>query len=163
MGVVKAYTTRVGNGPFPTELDEKFGTKIRELGSEFGSVTGRPRRCGWLDLVQLKYAMMVNGIDELAVTKLDVLDTIDELKICTEYRMHGKRAAMNITDARELENVTPVYESVKGWNADTTKAKAFRDLPPNAQAYLKYIEEYLQDVKIKIVSVGQERDETILM
>jgi adenylosuccinate synthase len=163
MGVVKAYTTRVGNGPFPTEFDETFGTKVRELGGEFGSVTGRPRRCGWLDLVQLKYAMMVNGIDEWAITKLDVLDTIEELKVCTEYRINGKRAVMNITDARELDNVEPVYESVEGWNADTTKAKTFADLPPRAQSYLKYIEDYLQDAKIKIVSVGQERDETILM
>ncbi len=163
MGVVKAYTTRVGNGPFPTEFDEKFGTKIRELGGEFGSVTGRPRRCGWLDLVQLKYAMMVNGIDELAVTKLDVLDTIGELKMCTEYRIGGRRVDTSITDARELENVEPVYESVQGWNADTTKAKNFAQLPQKAQAYLKYIEDYLQDVKIKIVSVGQQRDETIMM
>ncbi len=163
MGVVKAYTTRVGNGPFPTEFEEKFGEKVRQLGAEFGATTGRPRRCGWLDLVQLKYAMMVNGIDEIAITKLDVLDTIDELKICIGYKKNGKPVDYYITDACELELVEPVYEIMPGWNSDTTKAKLYSQLPQKAQAYLKYIEDYLAPAKIKIVSIGQDREKTFMM
>lgn len=163
MGVAKAYTTRVGNGPFPTEFDEVFSEKVRKLGGEYGAVTGRPRRCGWLDLVQLKYAMMVNGIDELAITKLDVLDTLDELKVCVGYKMNGAKINYPVTDARKLEKVEPVYESLTGWTDDTSKARKFNDLPQKAQKYLQFIEAYMEDAKIKIVSVGQERDRTMMI
>ncbi|HMV27468.1 MAG TPA: adenylosuccinate synthase [bacterium] len=163
MGVVKAYNTRVGNGPFPTEFDEVFGQKVRELGGEFGATTGRPRRCGWLDLVQLKYAMMVNGIDELAITKLDVLDTLEELKICVGYKVDGKRIDHYVTDAGELERVEPVYETVSGWKSDTSGVKNYVELPQKAQAYLKFIEDYLGHARIKIVSIGQEREKTFMM
>lgn len=163
MGVVKAYNTRVGNGPFPTEFDEVFSEKVRKLGGEYGAVTGRPRRCGWLDLVQLKYAMMVNGIDELAITKLDVLDTLDELKVCVGYKMDGAKINYPVTDARKLGKVEPVYESLTGWTADTSKARKFKDLPEKAQKYLQFIEAYMEDAKIKIVSVGQERDRTMMI
>lgn len=163
LGVAKAYTTRVGNGPFPTEFDEPFSEKVRKLGGEFGAVTGRPRRCGWLDLVQLKHAMIINGIDELAITKLDVLDTIDELKVCIGYKVNGAKIDYPITDARELEKVEPIYESVKGWTSNTSNAKKFEDLPQKAQAYLKFIEDFMEDAKLKIVSIGQERDRTFMM
>lgn len=163
MGVAKAYTTRVGNGPFPTEFDEVFSEKVRKLGGEYGAVTGRPRRCGWLDLVQLKYAMIVNGIDELAITKLDVLDSLEELQVCIGYKMNGVTINDPVTDARELEKVEPVYKSFKGWNSDTTGAKSFSDLPQNAQTYLRFIENYMRDAKIKIVSIGQERDRTLML
>jgi adenylosuccinate synthase len=163
MGVAKAYTTRVGNGPFPTEFDEVFSEKVRKLGGEYGAVTGRPRRCGWLDMVQLKYAMMVNGIDELAITKLDVLDTLEELKVCVGYKVNGTKIDYPITDARKLDIVEPIYESMPGWNADTSKARKFADLPQKAQNYLQFIESYMEDAKIKIVSVGQERDRTMMI
>ncbi|MBL7996285.1 adenylosuccinate synthase [bacterium] len=163
MGVAKAYTTRVGNGPFPTEFDEIFSEKIRKLGGEYGAVTGRPRRCGWLDLVQLKYAMVVNGIDELAITKLDVLDTLDELKICMAYKVNGVKIDYPITDAGELAKVEPVYTAFKGWLSDTGNAKKYTDLPENARTYLKFIEDFMGDAKIKIVSVGQERDRTLMI
>ncbi|NUM82299.1 adenylosuccinate synthase [bacterium] len=163
MGVIKAYTTRVGNGPFPTEFDEPFGSKIRELGGEYGSVTGRPRRCGWLDLVQLKYATFVNGIDELAITKLDVLDTIDELKVCIGYKLDGKAIDYFVTDGRVLDKIEPVYQSIPGWKANTSKIKKFADLPKKAQEYLRYIESFLDGPKIKIISVGQDREETLIL
>lgn len=163
MGVVKAYTTRVGNGPFPTEFDEQFGKRVRELGGEFGATTGRPRRCGWLDLVQLKHAMIVNGIDELAITKLDVLDTIEQLKVCTEYKLDGRKTDHGITDAKQLQRVEPIYDTMDGWMSDTTGSKNFAELPQKAQAYLKFIEDYLSDAKIKIVSIGQERERTFMM
>ncbi|MBX7153291.1 adenylosuccinate synthase [bacterium] len=163
MGVIKAYTTRVGNGPFPTEFDEPFGSKVRELGGEYGSVTGRPRRCGWLDLVQLRYATIVNGIDELAITKLDVLDTIDELNVCTEYKLDGKEIDYFVTDGRVLDRIEPVYKSIPGWKANTSKVKKFTDLPKNAQTYLQFIENFLEGPKIKIISVGQDREETLIL
>jgi len=161
MGVIKAYSTRVGNGPFPTEFDETFGSRVRELGGEFGATTGRPRRCGWLDLVQIRYAMMINGMDEIAVTKLDVLDTLEEIKVCVSYRHGGKTAADAIADARFLGEVEPLYESFSGWQADTTNATRKEDLPKNARVYLEFIEKFLGHPKIKIISVGQDRDKTI--
>lgn len=161
MGVIKAYSTRVGNGPFPTEFDEVFGSRVRELGGEFGATTGRPRRCGWLDLVQIRYAMMINGMDEIAVTKLDVLDTLDELKVCVAYRHNGSVTTDAIADARFLGEVEPVYETFPGWKSDTTVAAATSDLPEKARSYLKFIEDFLGHPKIKLISVGQEREKTI--
>lgn len=160
MGVAKAYTTRVGNGPFPTEFDDDMGKKVRELGGEYGAVTGRPRRCGWLDMVMLKYAVMVNGIDELAITKLDVLDSLPEIGLCTEYQLDGKPLDLVTADAGVLQRVKPVYRFLAGWQSDTSTARTMSDLPPKAAAYLDFIEKTL-DVHVRIVSVGQERDRTI--
>lgn len=163
MGIVKAYTTRVGNGPFPTELDSVMGQKIREIGSEFGATTGRPRRCGWLDLVQLKNAVMINGLTELAITKLDVLDTMDEIKVCTAYKIDGVTADECITDANRLMRVIPVYQSFEGWNAGTSKCKTLGELPVKTRQYLDFIEKYLDGPKIKMISVGPEREQTIMI
>lgn len=163
MGIVKAYTTRVGNGPFPTELDQVTGQKIREIGSEFGATTGRPRRCGWLDLVQLKNATMINGLTELAITKLDVLDSFDEIKVCVSYQREGSIADECITDANWLSKVTPDYKTFKGWKTNTSTCKTIVDLPKETRAYLDFIEQFLNGPKIKIVSVGPEREQTIML
>jgi adenylosuccinate synthase len=161
MGVVKAYTTRVGNGPLPTEFEPAFADRVRNLGGEFGSVTGRPRRIGWLDLVQIRYAVMVNGINELAVTKLDVLDTLEELHVCTEYRTNGKPVDLSVADARIVSEVQPVYRTLPGWQASTNRVRTLKELPKPARDYLQFIETSLGGVPIRLVSVGQERQETI--
>ncbi len=163
MGIVKAYTTRVGNGPFPTELDRATGQKIREIGSEFGATTGRPRRCGWLDLVQLKNATMINGLTELAITKLDVLDSFDEIQVCVSYHREGSIADECITDANWLSKVTPEYKSFKGWKTHTSTCKTIDELPGETRAYLDFIEQFLNGPKIKIVSVGPESEQTIMV
>lgn len=163
MGVVKAYSTRVGNGPFPTELKSDFGNKIRELGTEFGATTGRPRRCGWLDLVQLKYAVMVNGIDEIAITKLDVLDSLDEIRVCTSYRVNGDITDRFVADAGLLEKAEPVYKTFTGWKTDTSAADSFDALPKAAQKYLRFISSHLEGAAIRILSVGPSREQTIFI
>lgn len=162
MGIIKAYTTRVGNGSFPTEFEEEFGNRIRELGAEFGATTGRPRRCGWLDAVALRYAVAVNGINEIALTKLDVLDTIEEIKVCTAYSVDGELTPDFMTDAATLDRVEPVYQSFPGWCAKTTEASRFGDLPQNARSYVEAIEEML-GARIKVVSVGQQRERTVFV
>lgn len=162
LGVIKAYTTRVGMGPFPTEIQDEEGVKLRELGAEYGATTGRPRRCGWFDAVIARYAVQVNGIDSFALTKLDVLDTLDEIKICTAYRYNGKIIKTFPSEMRILENCQPIYESFPGWKTPTTGVRKFSDLPHNAQSYLKAIEE-LTDTHISLVSVGSEREETIIV
>jgi len=162
VGVVKAYCTRVGAGPFPTELIDDTGDKLREVGGEFGTVTGRPRRCGWLDLVALRHAVRINGVDSIAVTKLDVLDDFAELKVCTEYELNGQRMSEVPLDLADLSRVKPIYKSVPGWMSDSSGKADFDELPEKAQAYLRYIAEDL-GVKIKIVSTGANRVETIMM
>lgn len=160
MGVVKAYSTRVGNGPFPTELTDETSERLRSVGGEFGATTGRPRRCGWLDLVSLAYSIRVNGITEIAITKLDVLDEFDEIHVCTEYR-HGSRKLTSFpTDVQTLENVVPVYRRFKGWGASTSEARKYRDLPPQARAYIAFLARQLR-VRISMVSVGARRDQTL--
>ncbi len=162
LGVVKAYTTRVGAGPFPTELHGELGDRIREKGGEFGATTGRPRRCGWLDAVALRYALAINGTDHLAITKLDVLDDQPTLKVCTAYR-HGDRVYDTFpSDLAVLGDCEPQYEEVPGWQRDITGAEGLDDLPAPALAYLNRIEELL-GVPIGIVSVGNERRQTILV
>jgi len=162
LGVVKAYTTRVGAGPFPTELEGALGDQLREKGGEFGATTGRPRRCGWLDAVALRYALAINGTDHLAITKLDVLDDQPTLKVCTAYR-HGDRVYDTFpSDLAVLGDCEPQYEEVPGWQRDTTGAESLDDLPAAALAYLNRIEELL-GVPIGIVSVGNERRQTILV
>jgi len=162
LGVVKAYSTRVGNGPFPTELEDATGEKLRTLGHEFGATTGRPRRCGWFDAVALKYSAMVNGITRIAVTKLDVLDDFDEISICTGYELAGKRLRSFPTDAKTLEKVRPVYETLPGWRSDIAAARAPGDLPPNARAYVETLGR-ITGTKVWLVSVGPRRDQTITL
>ena len=162
LGIVKAYTTRVGTGPFPTELSDETGAALAKRGNEFGSVTGRPRRCGWLDLPALKRSLQLNGVDGLCITKLDVLDGIGAIKICTEYTAAGAKVDLLPSGAEAVAECKPIYEEMPGWDQSTFGVKRFDDLPPNARAYLRRIEQ-LAGVSIAMVSTGPERDETILM
>ena len=159
-GVVKAYTTRVGNGPLPSAFDAGMDEHIRELGAEFGATTGRPRRCGWFDAVLAAYSSRVNGLTGIAVTKLDVLDTLPELKIATGYRIDGDAHSLFPACVRELERAEPVYETLPGWQSPTTDARTTSDLPPNARAYLHRVEE-LVGAPIVMVSVGTRRSQVI--
>ncbi len=160
IGIVKAYSTRVGNGPFPTECLDETGEKLRSVGHEFGATTGRPRRCGHLDMISLKYSLMVNGVREIALTKLDVLDEFDEIKICTGYEIGGRILKSFPTDLQTLENVTPVYQSYKGWKEKISAVKQYRKLPSRAQRYIETIER-MSGVPVSIISVGARRDQTI--
>ncbi|MGC8957997.1 MAG: adenylosuccinate synthase [Candidatus Kapaibacteriota bacterium] len=162
IGVCKAYSTRVGNGPFPTELNDDTGKKIRENGYEFGSTTGRPRRCGWIDLVALKYSVMINGIQSLAITKIDVLNDFDEIKACVEYEINTERTNKFISKASTLEKVIPVYKTFKGWQKALFGTTKFEDLPLETIKYLRFIEEYVE-CPIKIVSTSPERNDTIFL
>ncbi|MEE2754993.1 MAG: adenylosuccinate synthase [Candidatus Latescibacterota bacterium] len=162
VGVVKAYTTRVGNGPFPTELNDEMGERIRNIGHEYGATTGRPRRCGWLDAVILRMAERINGLTSIAVTRVDILDQIEELKICTHYTRNGERVDHFPADLNVLAECEPLYETLPGWQTDTTKCRTFDSLPEQAKTYLTRISE-LSGVKISIVSVGPDREETIFV
>jgi adenylosuccinate synthase len=162
LGVVKAYTTRVGSGPFPTELSDAVGEEIRRRGGEFGATTGRPRRCGWLDTVILRHAAMVNGLTGIALTKLDILDGLDTIKICTAYKYRGKIYSHFLKELDAFETCTPVYEEMKGWKGSTVGVKQFRKLPKEARAYIERIQE-LVGVKADIVSTGRKRDELITL
>jgi adenylosuccinate synthase len=162
MGVAKAYTTRVGSGPFPTELTDTIGGGLQERGREFGATTGRPRRCGWLDGVVLRYAGRINGLTSLAVTKLDVLDGCKELKICTGYRYAGTLYKEMPSDLDVLARCQPVYEVLPGWRMGTTGIRSYKALPPEAKRYLKRIEE-LVGCHIDIISMGSKREETIML
>ncbi len=161
LGITKAYCTRVGNGPFPTELNDDAGEKLRKNGQEFGATTGRPRRCGWLDLVALKYAVRLNGMNELALTKLDVLDDFEEIKACTHYELNGEEIHHFPLDCKEIEKLTPVYKTFPGWQSTTRNISSFDELPENARTYIRYIEEYT-GVPFTIVSTGPKRTETIV-
>lgn len=162
IGVSKAYCTRVGNGPFPTELDDEIGGKIREVGQEFGASTGRPRRTGWLDLVMLRHACRINGITHLVITKLDVLTGFDTIKVCTAYKTEDGEIKQNFTaSTTKLDSYEPVYEELKGWSEDICGINAFDDLPKNAQDYIRFIEEYL-GIEIYLVSVGPDRSQNII-
>lgn len=160
IGVAKAYTTRVGEGPFPTELKDDVGERLREKGGEYGATTGRPRRCGWFDAVVVNHAIRINGIQEVAITKLDVLNDFDKVKICVGYRVNGKVIHHVPSHLDLLESSEPVYEELEGWRREVKGAKKISELPAQAQRYLKRIEE-LTHVKIAMVSVGSERNETI--
>lgn len=162
VGVVKAYTTRVGEGPFPTEIFGGDGEALRERGDEYGATTGRPRRCGWFDAVACRYAVMVNGIDTLAVTKLDVLDESAILKVCTAYNVDGRIVEEMPSDVNEISHAIPVYENVPGWQTSTRDASSWEQLPENAKSYLKLVSE-LVGAGIGIVSTGPERDQTFLV
>ena len=160
IGVMKAYTTRVGNGPFPTEFEGEFAHTIRELGGEYGATTGRPRRCGWFDGIIAKYATRINGLSSLAITKLDVLDTLPEIKICNGYKYENRILDNFPVDINVLESIEPVYETHPGWTKTTTGIRNYEDLPENARAYLARISE-LVDTPISYVSVGSDREQTI--
>ena len=158
-GIFKAYTTRVGSGPFPTELFDEIGTKMATIGNEFGSVTGRQRRCGWLDLVALKYAVQINGVTQLMMMKGDVLSGFDTLRICTSYKYKGSEIE-HLPYNIEPENVSPVYKDFKGWQADLTGMTSYDELPAELKAYIEFIEKEVE-VPIHIVSVGPDRKQTI--
>jgi adenylosuccinate synthase len=160
LGVMKAYTTRVGAGPFPTELLDREGEFLRREGQEFGATTGRPRRCGWFDAVVARYAIRINGINSLAITKLDVLDKLESIKVCTGYRYNGKVLTEFPTEARILQNCEAIYESLPGWKQSTGEIKNWNNLPPIARQYLEYLETVTK-VPVKIISVGSKRSQTI--
>lgn len=159
-GIFKAYTTRVGSGPFPTELFDEDGETMGRVGNEFGATTGRPRRCGWLDIVALKYAVRVNGVTELMMMKADVLSGFETIKICTAYNYKGEKIT-HLPYNIEAENVTPIYSEMKGWKEDLTKMSKADELPKELAAYIEFLEKELE-VPIKIVSVGPDRTQTIL-
>jgi adenylosuccinate synthase len=160
IGVVKAYVTAVGAGALPTELTDEVGDRLRQVGGEYGATTGRPRRCGWLDGVALDYANWLNGFTGLAVTKLDVLDGMRELKICTAYRLPSGQVTTLMPDPAALDTVEPIYETWPGWDSTTSQARRWEDLPAAAQGYLRRIEE-LAGTPIRWVSVGPEREAMI--
>ncbi len=160
LGVVKAYTTRVGNGPLPTQAPDAIEEQLRQLGGEFGAVTGRPRRCGWFDARVVRYSVRVNGLTGLAVTKLDVLDTFSDIPVGTDYTLDGRTCEELPADVRTLERVKPVYETLPGWRKPTTGARRMADLPPEARAYLDRLED-LSGAPIRYVSVGTRRDQII--
>lgn len=161
VGVTKAYTTRVGSGPFPTEMPDFEAMEVRDRGKEYGAVTGRPRRCGWLDLMVLRYAVMINGISSLVVTKLDVFDTQSEIQVCTGYRYKNSVLSEMPPDVEVLEKVTPEYKSLPGWRSDTYGIRDGAKLPGAARDYMKYISDQL-GVEVGIISTGPERDATII-
>ena len=162
VGVVKAYTTRVGEGPFPTELKDEIGEKIRQRGGEYGATTGRPRRCGWFDAVVANHAMRINGVQGVTITKLDVLNDFDSLKICTGYRVHGKIHRHFPSNLEMLKSAEPIYEELDGWKTEIRGTRKLSDLPRNAKRYLRRIGELIR-TKIVMVSVGEERNETIVI
>jgi adenylosuccinate synthase len=162
LGICKAYATRVGGGPFPTELNDATGETLRQRGNEFGATTGRPRRCGWIDLVALKRAVLINGIDGLAITKLDVLDGLPTIKVCVAYEYRGKRRELAPLDAAGWAECRPVYLEFPGWQESTRGIREFGKLPPAARAYLRAVEE-LAETHIALVATGADRDDTIAL
>ncbi|MBC7946406.1 MAG: adenylosuccinate synthase [Chitinophagaceae bacterium] len=159
IGVTKAYCTRVGSGPFPTELENATGEELRKIGNEFGATTGRPRRCGWIDLVALQFACMINGVTKIVMTKADVLDSFSELEVCTSYRVNGKETKQ-IPFRLDRLPIEPVYKQFPGWNTNTTSAKTFGDLPQTMKTYVEFINNYL-GVKVNFISNGPGRDQII--
>jgi adenylosuccinate synthase len=160
IGIFKAYCTRVGSGPFPTELLDEVGEQIRQEGREFGSTTGRPRRCGWIDLVQLKYAIMINGVTELSMMKADILSIFDSIKICTHYEIDGQKITEFPYDVHDVPLV-PIYIEMEGWKEDLTKLRKYEDAPQELKNYVLYLEKEL-NVPITLVSVGPDREQTLL-
>jgi len=160
IGVVKAYMTRVGNGAFPSELFDETGEKLGRIGHEFGATTGRKRRCGWIDLVALRYSLTLNGVTEIALTKLDVLDTFEEIQVCTSYMLDGKEIHDYPTDHQTLSRVTPVYKSMQGWMSSNAHARTFGEMHEAARSYVEFLEDALQ-VPVTFISVGPGREETV--
>ena len=162
IGVAKAYTTRVGEGPFPTELNGKLGKLLCDRGAEFGTTTGRQRRCGWFDAVIGRYAVRINGLDCLAITKLDVLDELEEIQVCVAYEIDGERREHFPSSARQFDHCKPIYQTLPGWQQSTADCRSLDDLPKQALDYLKFLAE-LMEVPIAIVSLGASRDQTIIV
>lgn len=162
IGIVKAYTTRVGNGPFPTELTDNEGEKLRTVGAEFGATTGRPRRCGWFDAFLVSYSKMINGITSVALTKLDVLSSFEKINVCIGYELNGKRLKYFPTNIEHLNSVKPIYETLDGWNTDISSCERYEDLPSKTKDYLNFITKY-SGIKIDIVSVGPKRKQTFFI
>ena len=162
LGVVKAYSTRVGNGPFPTELKDSTGDLLREKGNEYGATTGRPRRCGWFDAASVRYSAMINGFKNIAITKLDVLDNFEEMKICIGYQYNGKLLKTFPTDHQSLEAIVPLYETFDGWKTSTSNVTSYSALPSKARKYIEAIGS-LTGTIVQIVSVGSRRDQTIFV
>ena len=161
IGIFKAYTTRVGNGPFPTELFDQDGEKLQNIGKEFGATTGRPRRCGWFDTPLANYSVMINGFNEITITKLDILDEFESIKVCTEYELDGKRSKNLSSFINHLDRVKPIYTTVPGWRCATVGIRLFEDLPLKAQEYILYLEKIL-NVPIKHISTGPKRNDIII-
>ncbi|MDP2638774.1 MAG: adenylosuccinate synthetase, partial [Candidatus Azambacteria bacterium] len=161
-GVVKAYTSRVGGGPLPTELFNKVADDIRERGYEYGTTTGRPRRVGWLDLPAVKFACQLSSINRIAITKIDILSGLSQIKACMGYKLNGKKIEFSQCGYLELEKLIPIYKTFPGWKEDISKIKSFKKLPVNCQKYIKFVEKYLE-VKVKIVSVSPERKASIFV
>jgi adenylosuccinate synthase len=161
IGIVKTYTTRVGNGPFPTELNDSTGEFIRSAGAEFGATTGRPRRCGWFDSVMLRKAVQLNGLTRLALTKLDVLNDLDEIRICTHYRIGETVTEHFPSSPQMLENVEPIYETLPGWKTDLAGCTKMSDLPENARKYVQRLKQLCYDIPVLIISIGPDRNQTI--
>lgn len=159
IGIVKAYTTRVGNGPFPTELTDDEGERLRKIGAEYGATTGRPRRCGWFDAFLVAYSKMINGITSVAVTKLDVLSHFEKIKVCIGYELNGKKLKTFPTSVEQLNSVTPIYEEVDGWGEDISNCNSYDELPQKTKDYLDYISKH-SGININIVSVGPKRKQT---
>ena len=162
IGVAKAYTTRVGEGPFPTEIDGELGELLCSLGAEFGTTTGRKRRCGWFDAVIGRYAVRINGMDCLAITKLDVLDELEEIKVCVAYEIDGERSEHFPSSARQFARCQPIYKTLPGWRKSTGDCRSLNELPRQALDYLKFLAELIE-VSIAIVSLGASRDQTIIV
>jgi adenylosuccinate synthase len=165
LGIVRTYATRVGEGPFPTEMlndEEDIANLIRERGNEYGSVTRRPRRCGWFDAVATRYAAELNGFDSIALTKLDVLDALDEIKVCVGYEVAGKQVNTFPAVALDLRQIKPIYETLEGWKSDTVGVTEFEKLPPKAQEYVRFLSDQI-GVEIGLISTGPERDQTIIL
>ena len=160
LGVAKAYVTRVGGGPFPTEMETEVGEEIRQIGPEFGATTGRPRRCGWQDLFALRYATNLNGFTDLVLTKIDVLDSLAEIQVCIGYERNGKLLSSFPSSLSILDECVPVYETLPGWKQQTSEAQKYDDLPSAAQDYIDYISKFLK-VPVSVISVGPKRRQTL--
>tara|TARA_Y100000996_G_scaffold415598_1_gene411630 strand:- start:11897 stop:13150 length:1254 start_codon:yes stop_codon:yes gene_type:complete len=161
IGIFKAYATRVGNGPFPTELFDQDGEKLQKIGKEFGATTGRPRRCGWFDIPLANYSIMINGFNEITITKLDILDQFETIKVCTEYELNGEKSNNLSTFINNLDKVTPIYNTIPGWKCSTLGINSFEDLPIEAREYILYLEDIL-NVPIKHISTGPKRNDIIV-
>jgi adenylosuccinate synthase len=162
IGIVKAYSTRVGNGPFPTELNNEIGERLRKIGGEFGATTGRPRRCGWLDAESLRYSVRINGIQRVAITKLDVLDEFKEIKVCIGYKVNGKKLKHYPTDSQTLDIVEPVFTTFKGWQTKTSDVRNYKKMPKEARQYIEAVGKMI-GAEIWMVSVGARRDQTLIV
>ena len=161
IGIFKAYATRVGNGPFPTELFDQDGERLQKIGKEFGATTGRPRRCGWFDIPLANYSIMINGFNEITITKLDILDQFETIKVCTEYELDGEKSNNLSTFINNLDKVTPIYKTIPGWKCSTLGINSFEDLPIEAREYILYLEDIL-NVPIKHISTGPKRNDIII-